>query len=166
MSARGHKTLLCISHSSLVISCTQSSTACAVRCSPFHSAPSIAEAGVMPVCTSPVFSPAPVCLPAAQYNASTWSWKVGRQKGCAGTGRYPCNALCCNRHPSNPTFSETREKNIRVRPKALWNFSYLLLSNFFLKELLLILTLYLFYLLQNFNSPSRKEICLPRSLEI
>lgn len=122
MSTGSHTTLLRISYSSLAISCTWSSTACAQlqHC----------RGRDMPACTSSVLSPARICLPAAQYNTSKRDWKVGRQKGCAGTGRYPCKALPCNPHPSNPAFSDTGENNNRARPKAHQSFSDLLLSNF------------------------------------
>lgn len=122
---------------------------------------SVAEAGIMPACASLILSPAPFHLLEVQYNASTGGWKVGREKGCAGTARYPCNTLCCNLQPSVRPDRKVLKQN--PKPSKILANSYCQTS---LDERTYFgIMLYLFFLLQHFNSPSRKEIYSSKSLK-
>lgn len=122
---------------------------------------SVAEAGIMSACASPILSPAPFHLSEVRYNANTWGWKVRREKGCAGTARYPCNALCYNLQSSVRPDRKVLKQN--PKPCKILASSYCQTS--LDKRTYFGIMLYLFFLLQHFNSPSRKEIYLSKSLK-
>lgn len=148
-------TLLCISCSSLANSCTKPSTACAVHCSPLHSA---LEAVVMPACTFPVLSPVYFQLTSAWYNTE----KLEVQRVALGLQVSLCTAISL---VSTQTSVRPGNKNISMRHKALHNCSDFLLSHFRQEYFFWfdIITFLLFF--QHIEFPSGKEICLSKSLE-
>lgn len=101
-------------------SCTRPSAACAVHCSPLHSA---LEAEAVPACTSPVLSPVSFQLPAAQYIAE----KLDGQRVVLGLQVSLCPAISVM---STQTSARPEKKNISMRHKALYNWRDLLLSTF------------------------------------